>query len=250
MDKLGTVKFKEFTVNDPQHRLELMMPYNEERGLRMYISGPPRCGKSHLIGQLLREYIRHYPKREIFLFSQIDADRAIDSVIEEMSITLKWDSDLFTRVDIHKFMDSDSVDIDYFRGRDTKSGSRTGSLCIFDDIDKIPDKEIQKKIDELKDAIQATGRDHEYRGGDIDIIVSNHSSLGYKRTQELLNQATYIVVFPKGTSDHHLNTVCQKYCGLSKDQVEKILSSESRYVIIHREMPLFVLEEKRVWLVK
>jgi predicted AAA+ superfamily ATPase len=66
MDKIDSVKFKEYTVKDPSHRLELMMPYNDERGLRMYISGPPRCGKSYLIGQLIREYIRHYPKREIF----------------------------------------------------------------------------------------------------------------------------------------------------------------------------------------
>ena len=52
IDKLDTVKFKEFKVKEPEYRLELMMPYNDERGLRMYISGPPRCGKSHLIGQL------------------------------------------------------------------------------------------------------------------------------------------------------------------------------------------------------
>ena len=66
-----------------------------------------------------------------------------------------------------------------------KTGNRYGSLCIFDDIDKIQNKALQKKIDELKDAILATGRDHEYRGGDIDLIVSNHSSLGFKRTMEL-----------------------------------------------------------------
>ena len=87
-------------------------------------------------------------------------------------------------------------------------------------------------------------------GGDIDLIVSNHSSLGYKRTQELLNQATYVVIFPKGTSDHHLRTVCMKYCGLNNEQVNKIMETPSRYVIIHREMPLFVLEEKKVWLIK
>jgi len=147
-------------------------------------------------------------------------------------------------------MDVD-LDIDEFRGRTSKkTGERYGSLCIFDDIDKIPDKNLQKKIDELKDAILATGRDHEYRGGDIDLIVSNHSSLGYKRTQELLNQATYLVLFPKGTSDHHIKTICMKYCGLNKEQSEKIVNTDSRYVIIHREMPLFVLEEKKIWLVK
>ena len=133
MDKLETVKLKEFAIQDTNHRLELMMPYNDERGLRMYIAGPPRCGKSHLIGQLLREYIRHYPKREIFLFSHVPFDRAIDSVIEETSQSLKCDSDLFTRVDLHKFLESD-YSVEDFRGEDSK-GQRTGSICIFDDID-------------------------------------------------------------------------------------------------------------------
>ena len=87
-------------------------------------------------------------------------------------------------------------------------------------------------------------------GEDIDLIVSNHSSLGYQRTQEFLNNAAYVVIFPKSTSDHHVKTVCMKYCGLNKEQSNKIVNTSSRYVIIHREMPLIVLEEKKVWLIK
>ena len=41
--------FKQYEVTQDNNRLELMMPYNPERGIRMYISGPPRCGKSYLI---------------------------------------------------------------------------------------------------------------------------------------------------------------------------------------------------------
>ena len=173
-----------------------MMPYNQERGLRMFISGPPRCGKSHLIGEILREYIRHYPKRPIYLFSQVENDRAIDNVIKDSAVNLKWDSNLFNRIDLSKLSKTD-INIDEFRGEiNKKTGRRFGAICIFDDIDKIQDKALQIKIDKLKDAILATGRDHEYIGGDIDLIVSNHSSLGYKRTQELQNQATYVVIFP------------------------------------------------------
>jgi len=249
-EKFETRNFKEYETKQENHRLELMMPYNKERGLRMYISGPPRCGKSYLIGQTIKEYVRHNPKRKIYLFSQVDNDRAIDDTIDLLSETTKWKSDNFIRIDLEKFKETD-IEMDEFRGKINKrTGKRYGSLCIFDDIDKIPDNALQKKIDKLKDAILATGRDHEYRGGDIDLIVSNHSSLGYKRTQELLNQATYLVLFPKGTSDHHIRTVCMKYCGLVKEQVEKIIHTESRYVIIHREMPLFVLEEKKIWLIK
>ena len=241
-ERFETNYFKQYQVIQPDRRLELMMPYNLERGLRMYISGPPRSGKSHLIGQLIREYIRHHPDRNIFMFSQVNSDRAIDEVIEDASRSLRWDRRLFTRIDLKTIMETE-INVDDFRGE-------YGSLCVFDDIDKITDKVLQKRVDGIKDAILATGRDHDYNGTDIDLIVSNHSSLEHHRTKELLNQATYVVIFPKGTSDHHLRTVCMKYCGLNKAQVDKIVNTDSRYVIIHREMPLFVLEEKKVWLVK
>ena len=245
IENIASKDFEEYTA---QNRLELMMPYNPEKGLRMYISGPPGCGKSYLIGQTIREYTKQFPKRVIYLFSAVDSDRAIDGVIAD--IANRWNPKRFKRIDLSKLMDID-LDIEEFRGNASKkSGRRVGSLCIFDDIDKIPDKELRKRIDSLKDAIHATGRDHEYRGGDIDIIVSNHLSLDSKRTQELLNQASYLALFPHATSDHHIKTICMKYCGLSKDQVDRITQTQSRYVIIHRDVPIFVLEERKVWLVK
>ena len=93
-EKIYNQDFKHYEVTQDANRLELMMPYNDERGLRMYISGPPRCGKSHLIGQLIREYVRHHPKRPIYLFSQVDNDRAIDEVIADITDNLDWDAKL------------------------------------------------------------------------------------------------------------------------------------------------------------
>ena len=122
-----------------------MMPYNDERGLRMYISGPPRCGKSHLIGQLIREYVRHHPKRLIYMFSQVDNDRAIDEVIADITDNLDWDAKLFVRIDLDTFAETD-LDMDEFRGKtNKKSGTRCGSLCIFDDIDKIQTKHYKRR---------------------------------------------------------------------------------------------------------
>ena len=69
IDTMIRTDMKEYEVKQDDNRLELMMPYNEERGLRMYISGPPRCGKSHLIGQIIREYTLHFPEEDIFILS-------------------------------------------------------------------------------------------------------------------------------------------------------------------------------------
>ena len=128
MEKIGTNDFKQFVVNQEDHRLELMMPYNHERGLRMYISGPPRCGKSHLVGQIIREYVRHNPKRKIYLFSQVETDRAIDNVIDDIVQNLDWPLEQFIRIDLNKFMNAD-IKIDEFRGKTNKRTlMRHGSL--------------------------------------------------------------------------------------------------------------------------
>ena len=151
-EKFESNYFKAYETTQETHRLELMMPYNKERGLRMYISGPPRCGKSYLIGQIIKEYVRHHPKRKIYLFSQVDKDRAIDDTIELISNTLKWKSKKFIRIDLEKLIETD-IEMDEFRGKtNKKTGERYGSLCIFDDIDKIPDNALQKRIDKLKDS--------------------------------------------------------------------------------------------------
>ena len=112
----------------------------------MFISGPPRCGKSHLIGEILREYIRHYPKRPIYLFSQVENDRAIDNVIKDSAVNSKWDSNLFNRIDLSKLSTTD-INIDEFRGKiNKKTGRRFGAICIFDDIDKIQVNHYKLKL--------------------------------------------------------------------------------------------------------
>ena len=137
--------FKEYQVTANDSRLELMVPYNQERGLNMYISGPPRCGKKHLIGQLMREYIRHHPNRNIYLFSQVDVDRAIDSTLRDIAETLDWDSRHFIRINLEKLLENPPT-MDDLRGEvNPRTGRRYGSICIFDDIDKIPVKGYRRR---------------------------------------------------------------------------------------------------------
>lgn len=242
------IDFKEYTCTSFNH-LQLCLPFkgieqgHAPLGLRMYISGPARCGKSTLISKLMLQYYQENKNldKHIYFFSQLDSDKVIDDMAE----VINEGEEIFLRVNLNSLIEEpddeeEALTIDDFRG----------SLCIFDDIDKITNKKILKAVDDLKDNILATGRDHNYQGEDIDLIVSNHRSLGYRRTMELLEQANYIVLFPNGVSVHNIQTVAQKYCGLSKAQVEKINQSNSRYIIIHKEVPLFVIEEKRVWLVK
>ena len=79
------------------------------------------------------------------MFSQVDNDRVIDNVIKDSAINLKWDPNLFNRLDLSKLAKTD-INIDEFRSKiNKKTGRRFGAVCIFDDIDKIQDKALKIK---------------------------------------------------------------------------------------------------------
>ena len=240
--------FKEYEAL-PGNRLELLFFYNPGNQLKMYIPGQSGVGKSYLIAQLLKEYVRRYPERRILLFSQVQQDKDIDNVVAEHDLI---ERELFMRVDLDSFSQRNAKGkVDTTIKIPTVNDLRN-SLCIFDDIDEIPNKQILKNLDDLKNEILATGRDHNYQGDDIDIIVSNHQILGGNRTSKILQQSNYIVLFPQGLPSHGIKTVCLKYCSMEPQHVERILSLNQRYqyAIIHKECPSFVLEQKKIWLIK
>ena len=242
--------FKEYEVL-PGNRLELLFHFNPSQQLRMYISGQAGVGKSYLIAQLLQEYVRRYENRRIFVFSMIPQDKDIDAVVEEHGLI---ESELFMRVDLKLFSQINSKNKIDTNIQIPVIDSFKNSLCIFDDIDKIPKTmgNTLKNIDALKDQILATGRDHNYQGDDIDIIVSNHQVLGGVRTSEILQQANYVVFFPQGLSSHGIKTACLKYLSMEPEHVNRILkvNGPHQYVIVHRDVPSFVLEQKKIWLIK
>jgi GTP-binding protein EngB required for normal cell division len=241
--------FKEYEAK-PGNRLELFFHFNPGKQLKMYMSGQSGVGKSHLIAQLMKEYVRRYEDRRIIMFSQVPQDKDIDDVVEEHELI---ERELFFRVDLNLFSQIDPKTRKVNKSIPIPTMEQfKRSLCIFDDIDKIPNKIILKNIDDLKNEMLATGRDHTYQGDDIDIIVSNHQILGGVRTSEILQQANFVVLFPQGLSSHGIKTTCMKYLGMEPEQIKKILSLDAphQYAIVHRDSPSFVLEQRKIWLIK
>jgi len=241
--------YEEYEVDDETNRLELLFHFNPGKQLRMYISGQAGVGKSYLIAQLLEEYVRRRTDRKIFLFSQVPQDRDIDNVVAKHNLI---EREAFFRVDLNLFIQPKKSKKLVVQSNIPTMEQFKRSLCIFDDIDKIPDDGIKKSIDKLKDVIIATGRDHTYQGDDIDIIITNHQILGGKRTSEIVQQANFVVLFPQGLGSHGIRTTCTKYLNMEDEHVEKILSLNKahQYAIVHREYPSFVLEQKKIWLIK
>ena len=66
---------KEFYIYD-EGTLEPLPDFNETQ--RIYISGSTGCGKSYYIRKWLKQYIKVFPNRKIYLFSDMLQDPALD----------------------------------------------------------------------------------------------------------------------------------------------------------------------------
>lgn len=199
--------------------------YSPKR-LTMLIAGSQGCGKSFLISKILREYIRHKPNRPIILFTGLDEE---DANFAGLNII---------RANINK---AEEITLEKLRNKGT------GSICIFDDVDRIRDKRVSDNIQRLISDILSNGRDHKTQTGkeDIDIIVTNHELNDYRRTKYTLSDCEYVCLFPQGSTYQQLDLILKKI-GCSQRAAEEIKNEKSRYVIIHKTFPLYYISSNRI----
>ena len=221
--------FREFKTTNPNEKLELSFPLPNEERLVMYISGKNGCGKSTFIANLLKNYVKVFDERDIFLFSSQDFDDKLDDL----------ELNNYHRISMDSLVD-EPISLDDIRN----------SICIFDDVDSIRDKKVSKAVDDLKFDILKNGRSHNGdRDDDIDVIITNHIPNAGHSTKTMIHEAFYYVVFPNGSTAKALMTICD-YAGLDKEHKRKILTSDSRAVIIHNNYPSYVLTSSEIFLVR
>ena len=194
--------------------------------LTMFIAGCQGCGKSYLIAQILKEYIKYKPQRPIYLFTGLDES---DANFKGFHI-LKANINRVNEISLQKLRNNG-----------------TGSLCIFDDVDRIRDKKINDGVQKLITDILSNGRDHttQTNQADIDIIVTNHELNDYRRTKYILSDCEFVVLFPQGTTFQQLDMILKKI-GCSARAMEEIKNEKSRSIIIHKTFPLYYISNSRI----
>jgi len=191
-----------------------------DKSFRMYVAGPAGSGKSVMCGKIIKEYKRNRPKSKIFVFSDVNEDKALDG--EDI-----------TRVLLnHQVVDNPL----------TIKEIPPSSLILFDDVDAIPEKPIKKSINILQNEILRRGRHppNYPEGGKCEISCINtaHNLTNYSETRIILNESNLICVYPRSTSKYNLNYVLTKYYGLSPEEVNKIIALPTRWVIVSRDYPI------------
>lgn len=197
--------------------------YNKEECQisHLVISAQQGCGKSYFASQYIELYHSKFPNNDIYIISKKEQDEAFDKF------------DFIKRIKLdEEFLESElnTQDVD-------------NALFVFDDIEQIHNKDIKKKVYQLKDDLSETGRSNQ-----IYIISINHLPLGGKSTKTDNNELTAAVVFPASTKYHSRNLLT-KYVGISKNTTEKILNLNTRWVYINKNIPTYIITRKRVQLI-
>ena len=192
-----------------------------------FIAGPSGSGKSTCAVNLATIFKKVFPEKDIYLFSRTDFKN--DPVFRDLHpIQIKIDESLLDKpIDITQEL-------------------KGGALIIFDDCNTLQNDKLKKEIDKLMNDIMEIGR----KLG-IWIIITNHLVIPSekKMARTVLNEMHTLTVFPKSGSAQQIRYCLKTYFGLPEKQIQEILNLPSRWVMINKSYPQFVIHEKGAYLI-
>ncbi len=196
----------------------------EERTV-CYIAGPSGSGKTTFALKLIKRFLKVYPQKPFYLFSRSHYKN--DPAYKNMNVNqIMIDENLIENpIDIEKELVG-------------------GSIILFDDCNTIQNDKIKKQIDNLMSDIMEIGRKLS-----IWIIITNHLVIPNERkiARTIMNEMQTLTVFPKSGSAQQIRYVLKQYFGLEKNQIEQIIMIPSRWVMISKSYPMYVIYDRGVY---
>lgn len=193
-----------------------------------YITGKSGAGKSTYAGKYVNEYSELEPEGEIYYLSRKDFnDDPAYSKYEYEPYIIDPESLLDKDIDILKEVDRNKT-----------------TMFIFDDISTFKNDKLEK-IYHLISEIGELGR-----SAGIFATITNHlvvpKERNYART--IMNELQAFS-FPTRGNTSQVTYALSKYIGLSKQQIEKILDTTSRFVTVINEYPGLVIEDHKIYVI-
>jgi GTPase SAR1 family protein len=216
MDLLKDLDKKYFSVSKEEGKI---IPVPMEESSRIGVFGPSNVGKSTWISSFIKKYIELYPKNHIYIFSPKLDDPAFKGI---------------KNLDYIK-LDSSVVETPF------EVGEFRNSICLFDDIESITDKAINMAVRRFRDQCYEIGR----APSNITTIAVHHVILANEKTKIILNESDEVVLFPKSNFSA-IESLCRRYYGMTKDQLNYIKDIPSRWVVVKRSYPTTIISENAV----
>ena len=216
-DDLGT----EYDTDD-----ELEPLLDMEKRQVAYIAGPAGSGKSTMAAKMIKRFIRVHPDKPFYLFSR--SSYKDDPAFSGMNVR---------QVMIDESLIKEPIDI--------TQELPGGAIILFDDVNTILNDKVKKAVEKLMADIMEVGRKFE-----VWIVLTSHlvipSEKKFART--VMNEANTMTVFPKSGSAQQIVYALKQYFGLTKQQIDRIIQLDTRWVQISKSYPMYVVYEHGAYL--
>ena len=181
---------------------------------RYVIVGQSTAGKSTICGLIAKSYRKQYKQNDVFVFSSLDEDEVLD-ICKPIRIELNEE----------------------FLEKPFQLSMFANSLCIFDDLSDMIDIDIYKKVLQLRDKMYGMGRKY-------NIAVMSSDQLAFKglETKSIMTNGFTFIMFPI-VSKSQCVAFLTRYMFLPKEQILKICNLKSRWILINKANPMYVLAE-------
>ena len=181
------------------------------------ITGASGSGKTTYTNSYIKEYHKAYKKNPIYFFSVLDSDSNVnEKLVKRVNIDDSWLTEPLTIEDVRN------------------------SLCVFDDIEMIKEKNIKQALFDFINSILTTGRHTK-----TSIILTVHYP-NNKYIRNFLNECHCFVYFPFG-GNRAVNYVLENYIGLGKKDILAIKKLKSRWCCVYKNYPQCVLTEHNLF---
>jgi len=195
------------------------IPNPDRESTNYYTAGANGSGKSYNMGDWMRQYKKLFPKNKIYLFKRNSRpDPAFKGI-------------KFVEMD-HEELVEDPLELEDLEN----------CLLVFDDTARIRDKRVRELMNDLMlDALENGRKLH------CSVACSNHLVADNKNTKIQLYESDILVVFP-GSANAQISYVAKKYVGMDAKAIQKMLHLKSRWVLISKSYPQYVMYVKGVYI--
>lgn len=212
--------------NENDYFFPIIKDYKSEEANNIYISGPSGVGKTMFVREYIRHFLAKYPKSKVLLFSSKTKDKNLDDI--KSIVRVRIDDDMLINP-----LSLDEI-----------SSKSTPVMTVFDDIEDFPNKKLNHEIRRLCNEVIRNGRArHIYN------LYINHDPCSYNDTKLFIKEATQIVMLPYRAPKTTYTLLMDKYLKLSKKTQHQLVNLKSKYVVVNRGRPEFILSDRYIMLI-
>jgi len=207
----------------------LILPEKNETQMNVYnVSGNSGSGKSTFANMCLREVIKYFPNCKIYVFSRKNEDKSLDDGLEDNIVRIPCDD---------SFLEQELTP------EDLKGSKTCPAYIVMDDYERIANPDVKNAVEKfLFTGIEIARQFNQH------YIIIRHEIKNGRKSRIVNSETTHMVVFPGATPRQQLTDFLKSGLGLSPSQINNILKLPSRWVVVSKRIPQYVIYERGAYI--